>query len=670
MRQSVFVKCLAVVVVAAMLIPACVTPVVRAQSPAPEKDPANAERTLVWIPKTTNSTFWLAVHEGAKKAAAELGYKEVLYKGMPSQTDIAGQVNLVNDMVSAKAAGIMIAATDAKALADPVEKAIAAGVPVVTLDSGVDSEKPYAYIATDNIAAAKTAADVLGELIGGKGTVGDIGITAGSQTGIEREQGFVDEMAAKYADVKVLPVQYTGCDPAKSLNIASDMMTGNPETVGFYGACDGPGTGIGQLVKQRDLVGKVRSVSFDVSPDQFLLFLDGYLDALIVQDPFQMGYRGVYAIDQAIHNQPVTDKMVAIPAKVVTKDNLSQPEIYDLLASYGDIKSILEEKGIQKAEAAPAATIDPANAERTLVWIPKTTNSTFWLAVHEGAKKAAAELGYKEVLYKGMPSQTDIAGQVNLVNDMVSAKAAGIMIAATDAKALADPVEKAIAAGVPVVTLDSGVDSDKPYAYIATDNIAAAKTAADVLGELIGGKGTVGDIGITAGSQTGIEREQGFVDEMAAKFVDVKVLPVQYTGCDPAKSLNIASDMMTGNPETVGFYGACDGPGTGIGQLVKQRDLVGKVRSVSFDVSPDQFLLFLDGYLDALIVQDPFQMGYRGVYAIDQAIHNQPVTDKMVAIPAKVVTKDNLSQPEIYDLLASYGDINSILEEKGIQKGG
>lgn len=351
MKQNGMPKCLARLVVVAMLLslfPAASANA--AQTPARKKDPANATRTLVWIPKTTNSTFWLAVWDGAKKAAAELGYKEVLYKGTPSQTDIAGQVNLVNDMVSRKVAGILIAATDAKALVGPVEKAIAAGVPVVTLDSGVDSQKPYAYIATDNLAAARTAADVLAGLSGGKGIVGDIGITAGSQTGREREEGFVNRMKEKYPTVKVLPVQYTGCDPAKSLNIASDMLTGNPTLVGFYGACDGPGTGIGQLVKQRGLKGKIKSVAFDVSPDQFLLFLDGYLDALIVQDPFQMGYRGVYTMDQVVHDQPVKDKLVAIPAKVVTLRNMTQPDIYDLLASYGDIKSILTEKGIKKGK--------------------------------------------------------------------------------------------------------------------------------------------------------------------------------------------------------------------------------------------------------------------------------------------------------------------------------
>ena len=346
MSRIDFPKYLVVLIIAALLLPLAIVPAANAEGP----DPENADRTLVWIPKTTNSTFWLAVLEGAKKAAEELGYKEVLYKGMPAQTDIAGQVNLVNDMVSRQVSGILIAATDAKALVDPVEAAIEAGVPVITLDSGVDSDKPYAYIATDNIAAAETAADVLGEMIGGAGIVGDIGITAGSQTGREREDGFVNRMAEQYPDVKVLPVQYTGCDPVKSLNIASDMLTGNPDLVGFYGACDGPGTGIAQLVKQRDKKGDIKSVSFDVSPDQFLLFLDGYLDALIVQDPYQMGYRGVYAMDQAIHGEEVADKLVAIQAKTVTMDNITEPEIWDLLASYGDIKEILEEKGIEKAE--------------------------------------------------------------------------------------------------------------------------------------------------------------------------------------------------------------------------------------------------------------------------------------------------------------------------------
>jgi ribose transport system substrate-binding protein len=302
--------------------------------------------------------------------------------------------------------------------------------------------------------------------------------------------------------------------------------------------------------------------------------------------------------------------------------------------------------GLGLAGLAPAAA---AEAKKTLAWIPKATNSTFWLAVKRGAEKAGGELGY-DVLYIGMQEQTDITGQVNLVNDMVVRKVAGILIAATDAKALAPAVDKAIAAGVPVITLDSGVDSDKPYAYIATDNVGAARMAAETEAKLIGGKGKVGDIGITAGSQTGREREQGFLEGMK-QHPEVKVLPVQYSGCDPAKSLNLATDFYTGNPDLVGFFGACDGGGTGSGQLVKQKGLKGKVHVVSFDTSPEELQLFKDGYIDALIVQDPFQMGYRGVYAMDKVLKGQKVEPRVVEIPAQVVTKENFNDPKIQELL-------------------
>ena len=304
--------------------------------------------------------------------------------------------------------------------------------------------------------------------------------------------------------------------------------------------------------------------------------------------------------------------------------------------------------------ASPVGGLIPeAAAEgKTLAWIPKSTDSTFWLAVKRGAEKAGKELGH-EVLYVGVQDQTNIAGQVNLVNDMVTRKIDGILIAATDAKALSPAVKKAIDAGVPVITLDSGVDPDTSIAYIATDNLGAARLAAEKMAELIGGKGKVIDIGITAGSQTGYERESGFLEGMKA-FPDVEVLPVQYSACNPAKALNIATDLYTGNPDIVGIYGACDGSGTGAGQLVKQKGL-DNVRVVAFDSSAEEFELFKQGHIDALILQDPFRMGYDGVYAMDKVLKGQKVEPRTVLIPAQVVTKDNLEDPAIKKLLSDMG---------------
>ena len=316
-----------------------------------------------------------------------------------------------------------------------------------------------------------------------------------------------------------------------------------------------------------------------------------------------------------------------------------------------------------------AAAPNPANAQRTLVFIPKSTNSAFWLSIYAGAQQAAKELGYKEVMFKGMPSQTEIAGQVNLVNDMVARKVNGILVAATDAKALANPVEKAIAAGVPVVTVNSGVLSDKPYAHVATNNVEAASTAADTLAKLIGEKGIVGDIGLTAGSQTGIEREEGFVKRMAEKYPNIKVLPVQYASGDVATALNIGSDILTGNPNLSAFYCSNDAIGTGIAQLMKQRGVKEKIKVVAFDASPDEFKLFMDGLLDALIVQDPFMQGYRGVYVLDQVINGKSLAQKLYPTPAKVVTKANLNTPEIYDLLTRDDTLKGILKDRKVERG-
>ena len=240
MTRNRALKGLVALLSAVLLVVAVAASSADAQTPA-KKDPENANRTLVWIPED-GQLHLLARRLGrCQEAAAELGYKEVLYKGTASQADIAGQVNLVNDMVSRKVSGVMIAATDAKALVDPAGESGRRGG--ARRDPGLGRRFPEAlrvHCDCDNIAAAKTAADVLGGLIAGKGTVGDIGITAGSQTGREREDGFVKQIKAKYPEVKVLAVQYTGCDPAKSLNIATDMLTGNPGLVGFYGAATAP----------------------------------------------------------------------------------------------------------------------------------------------------------------------------------------------------------------------------------------------------------------------------------------------------------------------------------------------------------------------------------------------------------------------------------------------
>lgn len=310
----------------------------------------NSSRVLVFIPKTTNSQFWVAIWDGAKKAAKELGYKNVLFQGVASGSDVVGQLNLLNDVATSKPAGILLAAIDSKSLKDPVEKAIASGVPVVTVNSGVGSDKVKTHVATDNYSAAASAADALAELMGKQGIVADIGIDAGSQTGRERENGFRDTMTKKYPKIKVLPVQYAQGDVSRAMNTMSDLLTGNPGITGIYCAQDVAGTGVAQLLKQRGsaVKDKIKVISFDASPDEFLLFLDGFIDGMIVQDPFTQGYMGVYAIDAVINGKPIEKSFIATPTRLITLQNMEESDIYDLLANNTVIKKVMDSKGIKR----------------------------------------------------------------------------------------------------------------------------------------------------------------------------------------------------------------------------------------------------------------------------------------------------------------------------------
>lgn len=299
--------------------------------------------------------------------------------------------------------------------------------------------------------------------------------------------------------------------------------------------------------------------------------------------------------------------------------------------------------------AAEEAAPPPAGEKGTIVFIPKSTDVSYWLFVKKGVEDAAAELGYGTD-YQGVPREIDIAQQVDLVRNIAATKPAGIVMAATDAKALVEPVDEAVAAGVPLVTVDSGVDSDSPYAYIATDNVAGAADSAKWLCEAIGSKGKVGDLGILAGSQTGREREQGFVDYMAQNCPDVEIVPVQYTGCDPAKALNAATDILTANPDLVGFYSACGPNGLGIAQAVKAAGLQDKVKIITFDPNPEVIPLFEEGVITAMTAQNPYQMGYQGVKAIEKVRNGEKIDPRIVLIPVTIITQENYKTPEVQSL--------------------
>jgi ribose transport system substrate-binding protein len=283
--------------------------------------------------------------------------------------------------------------------------------------------------------------------------------------------------------------------------------------------------------------------------------------------------------------------------------------------------------------------------------VPKGVAFDFWRTVRAGAEKAGSELGVT-VIWKGPTDERDVAGQIAMLEDFITSKVDAIVMAACDAKALVAIVNKAREAGIPLITIDSGVD-DKSVPFIATDNIEGARIAAQTLVRLIGGKGKVGLIPFLRGAATSDMREKGFLDEIK-KRPGVQVARKLYSESETAKGMAVTEDMLTSVPDLAGIFAANEPGAIGAAQVIEERRLAGKVKLVAFDAADSEIAALKKGTIQALIVQNPFKMGYEGVKAAVSAIRGGHVplyTDTGVT----VVTRANLNAPEVQTLLAKPG---------------
>ena len=295
--------------------------------------PQSDQPQILVSPKGLVHSFWLTVKAGADSAGQEFG-ADIIWKGPSLETDIATQISILEDYINKNVDAIVLAACDANALIPVIEKADAAGIPVIIIDSGVNSEVPESFVATDNVLAAEKAADALADLLDERGDVALIPFVAGAATSVMREQGFKQGLE-KYPGMTLVAVQYSQSEVERAMSVTENILTAHPDLDGIFAANEAGTIGCAQAVKSRGLAGQVKVVGFDASPNEVQELKDGTVQALIVQNPFQMGYRGVKAALDVLNGKKVPEK-IDTGVTVVTRENLDEPEIAQLLESMGN----------------------------------------------------------------------------------------------------------------------------------------------------------------------------------------------------------------------------------------------------------------------------------------------------------------------------------------------
>lgn len=307
-------------------------------------------------------------------------------------------------------------------------------------------------------------------------------------------------------------------------------------------------------------------------------------------------------------------------------------------------------KADQAAQPAPAAT----QGKLTVAVIPKGTTHEFWKSIHAGANKAGEEFGV-EIVWKGPLKEDNRDEQIKIVEDMTSKGVSGIVLAPLDDTALRLPVQEATRKGIPVVIIDSGLQSEDYVSFVATDNKNGGKIAGEHLAKLLGGKGKVIMLRYQEGSASTMEREAGFLEAMAANPGIEVVSSNQYGGATTETAYKASENVLApykkgGRLMVDGIF--CPNESTTFGMLRALQDakLAGKVKFVGFDSSEKLVAALQAGEIHGLVLQDPMNMGYLGVKTMVEHLQGKTV-EKRISTGENLATPENMNEPRIQELL-------------------
>ncbi|MBB5503016.1 ABC transporter substrate-binding protein [Paraburkholderia sp. MM5384-R2] len=285
--------------------------------------------------------------------------------------------------------------------------------------------------------------------------------------------------------------------------------------------------------------------------------------------------------------------------------------------------------------------------EPYIALISKGFQHQFWQAVKSGAEQSA-KANHVRMTFEGPETEAMVDKQIDMLSAALAKKPQALGIAALDSKAAIPLLKRAQNDKIPVIAFDSGVDSDIPLTTCSTDNVAAAALAADKMAALIGNSGEVGVIVHDQTSRTGVDRRDGFVNQIKSKHPNIKIVSVQYGAGDHLKSAEIAKTMIQANPNLKGIFGANEGSAEGAAIGVKESGK--KLVLIGFDSGKEQKENIMSGLMAGAITQNPVGIGKCTVDSAVKALHGEK-------LPKKIDTgfywydKTNMNDPKIAAVL-------------------
>ena len=301
---------------------------------------AQEKLKIAVIPKGDDSFFWQCVHKGAQSCGEVLGGVEVDWMPPKVAQDVKQQIELVDQCSQQGVRGIVLSPSDYTLLAAPVARAVKKGIPVLVIDSRLKGEpgKDYiCYVSTDNRNGGMLAGDAMAKVLGGKRKVLVLRYTVGQANLSERQDGFVKALE-KYKDIHVVNKYRSDKPTVEDARVAGESMIDELRTVdGLFCPNESTTEGMLKALQSAHLNGKIKFIGFDTSDLLVQALKNGDIDGLVAQDPTRMGYFAVETLVDHIRGTKVPP-VIDISVRVITRENIGDPEIQKLIAMPSLIK--------------------------------------------------------------------------------------------------------------------------------------------------------------------------------------------------------------------------------------------------------------------------------------------------------------------------------------------
>lgn len=290
----------------------------------PEPDvehPTQKRLHFVLIAHEKDNPYWESVREGAYAAADKYGV-HVEYLG-PVRANVQDHIQLVDMSIAAQVDGILTQGLTEEGFTPVINKAIDKNIPVILIDTDAPNSNRHAYIGTNNYEAGYLAGLKMIELLGGKGKVGVITGSFQAENMNLRTEGF--KKALELApEIELVAIESSEISQVEAEEKTLKMLKENPDINGIFGNSALDGIGIVKALNRLDRSEDVKVVAFDTLPETLSLLTAGEIDAIITQEPYEMGYRGVEKLLEVNLGVELSGMTITTRSSVITHEDMLQ----------------------------------------------------------------------------------------------------------------------------------------------------------------------------------------------------------------------------------------------------------------------------------------------------------------------------------------------------------